>query len=99
MCDSSRRKLGSPLGGESSSGLADERPMAGRGPRSRPLRGVEIPMPMPCWVLPFSTADGPANMALDEALLDAAAGGGPGAYLRCYGWTVPTLSLGYFQRL
>ena len=37
-------------------------------------------------------------MALDEAMLEAAARG-EAAYLRFYGWTVPTLSLGYFQRL
>jgi lipoate-protein ligase A len=52
-----------------------------------------------CRVLAYAIADGPANMALDEALLDAAGRGGPAAYLRCYGWTVPTLSLGYFQHL
>jgi lipoate-protein ligase A len=54
---------------------------------------------MKCGILPYAAADGPANMAWDEALLDAAAHGGEAAYLRCYGWTVPTLSLGYFQRL
>jgi lipoate-protein ligase A len=43
-------------------------------------------------------ADGPANMALDEAMLEASARGGS-AYLRFYGWAVPTLSLGYFQRM
>jgi len=52
-----------------------------------------------CCVLPYEQADGPANMALDEALLDIVAGGDRPAYLRIYGWTVPTLSLGYFQRL
>ena len=41
---------------------------------------------------------GPANMALDEALLECVAGGAGTAYLRTYGWTIPTLSLGYFQR-
>jgi lipoate-protein ligase A len=54
---------------------------------------------MKCRILPYAAADGPANMALDEALLGAAATSGEAAYLRCYGWTVPTLSLGYFQRL
>jgi lipoate-protein ligase A len=49
-------------------------------------------------VLPYSVADGPANMALDEAMLEAAASGDR-AYLRLYGWSVPTLSLGYFQRI
>jgi lipoate-protein ligase A len=49
-------------------------------------------------VLPYDEADGPANMARDEAMLEAAARDGS-AYLRCYSWTVPTLSLGYFQRI
>jgi lipoate-protein ligase A len=38
-------------------------------------------------------------MALDEALLDLVAGGEKAAYLRTYGWTIPTLSIGYFQQL
>ena len=37
-------------------------------------------------------------MALDEAMLEAAARG-ESAYLRIYGWSEPTLSLGYFQRI
>ena len=49
-------------------------------------------------VLPYSMADGPANMALDEAMLEASARDGS-ASLRFYGWTEPTLSLGYFQRI
>ncbi len=49
-------------------------------------------------VLPYLVADGPANMALDAAMLEAAAHG-ESAFLRFYGWAVPTLSLGYFQRL
>src|ERR1700678_3435608 len=52
-----------------------------------------------CHVLPHEAADGPANMALDEALLETGANGAGPAYLRPYGWTTPTLSLGYFQRL
>jgi lipoyl(octanoyl) transferase len=52
-----------------------------------------------CRVLPYERADGPANMALDEALLDIVARGDPTAYLRTYGWTIPTLSLGYFQHV
>jgi lipoate-protein ligase A len=51
---------------------------------------------VPCRVLPFELADGPMNMALDEALLDTVASGGS-AVLRTYGWSEPTLSLGYFQ--
>jgi lipoate-protein ligase A len=54
---------------------------------------------MICNVLPHLDADGPTNMALDEALLEMVAGGAPIAYLRTYGWTVPTLSLGYFQSI
>lgn len=54
-------------------------------------------MTLPCVVIPYTAADGPVNMALDEAMLAAAAGTGR-AVLRFYGWSVPTLSLGYFQR-
>jgi lipoate-protein ligase A len=46
--------------------------------------------------LPFAVADGPGNMAADEVLLELAAVRGS-AWLRFYGWTEPTLSLGYFQ--
>jgi lipoate-protein ligase A len=46
-------------------------------------------------LLPFRMEDGPTNMALDEALLATAVEGE--ASLRFYGWSVPTLSLGYFQ--
>jgi lipoate-protein ligase A len=48
-----------------------------------------------CRLLPFRVADGPTNMATDEALLCAALEGM--ATLRFYGWSQPTLSLGYFQ--
>jgi lipoate-protein ligase A len=45
--------------------------------------------------------DGPRsgawNMAVDEALLDSAAAGGP-TTLRLYEWSAATVSLGYFQR-
>ena len=54
---------------------------------------------IPCHVTPHEVADGPANMALDEALLDAVADDPSAAVLRTYGWSIPTLSLGYFQRL
>lgn len=50
-----------------------------------------------CWVLPYERDSGPANMALDHALLDRGREGGSDAFFRLYGWTVPTLSLGYFQ--
>jgi lipoate-protein ligase A len=46
-------------------------------------------------LLPFKVADGPTNMAADEVLLEAADQGV--ASLRFYGWSEPTLSLGYFQ--
>jgi lipoate-protein ligase A len=39
--------------------------------------------------------DGPANMAIDGALLEAAGGQG---VLRLYRWSPATLSLGYFQK-
>jgi lipoate-protein ligase A len=48
-----------------------------------------------CRLLPYAVADGPHNMAADEALLGAAGAGG--ASLRFYGWSEPTVSLGYFQ--
>jgi lipoyl(octanoyl) transferase len=48
-----------------------------------------------CWLWPFTVADGPTNMATDEFLLLAAERGSP--TLRFYGWSEPTLSLGYFQ--
>lgn len=47
-------------------------------------------------LLPLAAADGPTNMAADEALLETAAEAGT-ASLRFYTWTEPTLSLGYFQ--
>jgi lipoate-protein ligase A len=50
-------------------------------------------------ILPYQAADGPASMALDEAMLDAVAAEGAPALFRTYGWVAPTLSLGYFQRL
>ncbi len=40
---------------------------------------------------------GPDNMARDEALLDAVAAGSSPTTLRCYQWSTPTVSLGYFQ--
>jgi lipoate-protein ligase A len=48
-----------------------------------------------CRLLPFAVADGPMNMAADEALLHSALDGM--ASLRLYAWSPPTLSLGYFQ--
>jgi lipoate-protein ligase A len=48
-----------------------------------------------CRLLPFTTAEGPWQMAADEVLLGAAAAGR--AALRFYAWSQPTISLGYFQ--
>jgi lipoate-protein ligase A len=48
-----------------------------------------------CRLLPFGAADGPHNMAADEALLESAVSGV--ASLRFYQWVEATLSLGYFQ--
>lgn len=52
---------------------------------------------MLCRVLPHRVADGPANMAIDEAMLARVAADPAAAWLRTYGWSEPTLSLGYFQ--
>ena len=56
-------------------------------------------MTKPVWRL-LRTGDmsGAMNMALDEALLESVAGGQSAPILRLYGWTPPTVSLGYFQR-
>ncbi len=48
-----------------------------------------------CRLLPFGVALGAWNMAADETLLEAAVAGT--ASFRFYGWSQPTLSLGYFQ--
>lgn len=48
-------------------------------------------------LLPLESADGPTNMAADEALLESAVRGV--ASLRFYTWNEPTLSLGYFQHI
>jgi lipoate-protein ligase A len=53
---------------------------------------------MICRVLPYRIDEGPTNMAIDEALLDLVATDPAAAWLRTYGWSTPTLSLGYFQR-
>jgi len=42
-------------------------------------------------------ADGPTNMARDEALLEAVGAGTSPVTLRFYRWSPPTISLGYFQ--
>jgi lipoyl(octanoyl) transferase len=53
---------------------------------------------MICRLLPYRIAEGPTNMAIDEALLDLVAADPDAAWMRTYGWSTPTLSLGYFQR-
>ncbi len=58
--------------------------------------GYNARMPPTLRLLPFASFDGPTNMAVDEAMLEAAADHGV-ASLRFYTWTEPTLSLGYFQ--
>lgn len=56
-------------------------------------------MNLPCTLLPHAHADGPRNMAVDEALLDAVDADPSRAFFRTYEWTEPTLSLGYFQSI
>jgi lipoyl(octanoyl) transferase len=53
-------------------------------------------MTVRCDLVTLRSADGPSQMAADEALLAHAAAGQPA--LRFYTWSEPTLSLGYFQR-
>ena len=48
-------------------------------------------------VLPHLVADGPRQMALDEAILEAVSDDPKAAVVRTYEWSRPTLSLGYFQ--
>src|SRR5271169_4762547 len=49
-----------------------------------------------CRLLVDPPASGAWNMAVDEALVDDAAAR-HACWLRFYGWSEPTLSLGYFQ--
>jgi lipoate-protein ligase A len=48
------------------------------------------------WIID-APADGPTNMARDEAILTAVGRGESPATLRFYRWSPPTISLGYFQ--
>ena len=50
-----------------------------------------------CRVIPYSEGDGATNMARDETLLDLVGSDPSMTVFRTYGWTQPTLSLGYFQ--
>lgn len=47
-------------------------------------------------VLRYQEGDAASNMAVDQAILEAVDAGGP-ITLRLYGWSAPSLSLGYFQ--
>ena len=58
-------------------------------------RAPARPRGSPCVVLPYAVADGARNMALDEAMLELAAGGS--TLLRFYGWEPWCLSLGRHQ--
>jgi lipoate-protein ligase A len=52
---------------------------------------------MRCRIFPHLVADGPAQMALDGAILEAVSEAPDAAVLRTYAWSPATLSLGYFQ--
>ena len=52
---------------------------------------------LPWYLLPSGPCDCAFNMALDEALLQAAPRLGR-PVLRFYGWTEPAASFGYFQK-
>lgn len=54
---------------------------------------------MHCHFLPYENTDGAQNMAIDHALLEAVDAQPDRAVLRTYGWSEPTLSLGYFQKI
>jgi lipoate-protein ligase A len=57
-----------------------------------------MPYPAATWRLVHTPpADGPANMAIDEAILLAVAQGGAQPTLRFFSWAPPCLSLGYAQ--
>ena len=74
--------------------LASPRPILAGG---RPIQVA--PMAIRCRILPHESGDGPSNMALDQALLDSVAADPSMAVVRTYDWSVPTLSLGYFQSI
>ncbi|KUK12612.1 MAG: Octanoyltransferase LipM [Moorella sp. 60_41] len=50
-------------------------------------------------LLDTGIADGPTNMAVDEAILQEHQAGGVPPTVRFYGWDPPTISLGYGQSL
>ncbi len=58
-------------------------------------------MPSPPWrlIIEDSPRSGAANMAVDESIAEAAAGGEVPPTLRFYRWQSPTVSLGRFQKI
>lgn len=52
----------------------------------------------PARLIPLSSHSAAMNMAIDQAILQSVDAGGPPT-LRFYGWSRPSLSLGYFQKL
>ena len=74
--------------------MNDERPL--QSPSDGCVRSSSIIHHSSFVLLLDPPASGPWNMAVDEALLEAAAADGQ-CTLRFYRWAEPTLSLGYFQ--
>jgi lipoate-protein ligase A len=65
--------------------------------QQRPANLLTLTPRPPCRSIFSPAANGAWNMALDEVLLRTAVDEGRWT-LRFYGWSAPTLSLGYFQR-
>ena len=61
---------------------------------------MQLAMPSPHWrlIIEESPRSGAANMAVDEAIAEAAADGGVPPSLRFYRWHLPTVSLGRHQK-
>lgn len=57
-------------------------------------------MSKPVWrLVNTGSLDGAMNMAVDEAILNAHTEGNVPPTIRFYAWNIPTLSIGYFQRV
>lgn len=57
-------------------------------------------MSKPVWrLVNTGSLDGAMNMAVDEAILNAHTEGKVPPTIRFYAWNIPTLSIGYFQRV
>lgn len=57
-------------------------------------------MSKPVWrLVNTGSLDGAMNMAIDEAILTAHTEGKVAPTIRFYAWNIPTLSIGYFQRV